>query len=43
VAWTGIIGFTFLSIFTVWSTFVPVLYSVAFYFFGMIGGLLALA
>jgi hypothetical protein len=42
-AWIGIIGFTFLSVFTIWSTFVPVLYLVAFYFFGMIGGLLALA
>jgi len=41
-AWIGIIGFTFLSIFTIWSTFIPVLYYVAFYFFGMIGGLLAL-
>jgi hypothetical protein len=42
-AWIGIIGFTFLSVFTIWSTFVPVLYLVAFYFFGMVGGLLALA
>lgn len=41
-AWIGIIGFTFLSVFTIWATFVPVLYYVAFYFFGMIGGLLAL-
>jgi hypothetical protein len=41
-AWVGIIGFTFLSVFTIWSTFVPILYSVAFYVFGMIGGLLAL-
>src|SRR5574342_87742 len=41
-AWIGIIGFTFLSIFTIWSTFVPVLYLVAFYFFGMIGGTLVL-
>lgn len=39
----GILGFTFLSIFTIWSTFVSGLYFVAFYFFGMIGGLLALA
>jgi hypothetical protein len=42
-AWIGIVGFTFLSIFTIWATFVPVLYEVAFYGFGMIGGLLALA
>jgi hypothetical protein len=42
-AWVGMIGFTFLSIFTIWATFVPVLYNVAFYVFGMIGGLLALA
>jgi hypothetical protein len=42
-AWVGIVGFTFLSIFTIWATFVPVLYAVAFYGFGMIGGLLALA
>jgi hypothetical protein len=41
-AWVGIVGFTFLSIFTVWATFIPVLYEVAFYGFGMIGGLLAL-
>jgi hypothetical protein len=42
-AWIGVIGFTFLSIFTIWATFVPVLYAIAFYVFGMIGGLLALA
>lgn len=42
-AWIGIIGFTFLSVFTILATFVPVLYHVAFYGFGMIGGLLALA
>jgi hypothetical protein len=42
-AWIGLIGFTFLSVFTIWATFVPVLYYIAFYFFGMIGGLLALA
>jgi hypothetical protein len=41
-AWIGLIGFTFLSVFTIWATFIPVLYAVAFYFFGMIGGLLAL-
>jgi hypothetical protein len=42
-AWVGMIGFTFLSVFTIWATFVPVLYEVAFYVFGMIGGMLALA
>jgi len=41
-AWAGIIGFTFLSVFTVLATFVPSLYWIAFYVFGMIGGLLAL-
>jgi hypothetical protein len=42
-AWIGIVGFTFLSIFTILATFVPALYFVAYYFFAMIGGLLALA
>lgn len=42
-AWIGIIGFSFLSIFTVLATFFPSLYYIAFYFFGSIGGLLALA
>jgi hypothetical protein len=41
-AWIGIIGFSFLSLFTVLATFVPSLYLVAFYLFGMIGGLFAL-
>ena len=41
--WIGIVGFTSLSIFTIWATFIPILYGVAFYLFGMIGGLLALA
>lgn len=41
-AWVGMIGFTFLSIFIIWATFVTVLYDIAFYLFGMIGGLLAL-
>jgi hypothetical protein len=40
--WIGIIGFTFLSLFTILATFVPALYTIAFYFFGSIGGLLAL-
>lgn len=42
-AWIGIIGFTLLSIFTVWATFIPALYAVAFYGFGMVGGLFVLA
>lgn len=42
-AWIGITGFTSLSVFTVLSTFVPALYYITFYVFGMIGGLLALA
>jgi hypothetical protein len=42
-AWIGIIGFSFLSIFIIWATFVPVFYNIAFYFFGLIGGLLALS
>jgi hypothetical protein len=42
-AWIGIVGFTFLSIFTIWAIFIPILYAVAFYGFGMSGGLLALA
>ena len=41
-AWVGLIGFTFLSLFTICATFVPSLYTIAFYFFGSIGGLLAL-
>jgi len=41
-AWIGIAGFSFLSIFTILATFVPALYVLAFYFFGSIGGLLAL-
>jgi hypothetical protein len=40
--WIGIIGFTFLSFFTICATFIPALYSIAFYGFASIGGLLAL-
>jgi hypothetical protein len=43
VAWIGLVGFSLLSVFTIWATFVPVGYTVAFYGFGMTGGLLALA
>ena len=42
-AWIGIVGFTFLSLFTILATFVPALYTIAYYGFGAIGGLLALA
>ena len=38
----GIVGFTFLSLFTILATFVPALYTFAFYIFGSLGGLLAL-
>ncbi len=41
-AWVGIVGFTFLSLFTTVATFVPALYFFAFYFVATIGGLLAL-
>lgn len=41
-AWIGIVGFTFLSLFTIFATFVPALYTIAFYVFGSIGGILAL-
>lgn len=41
-SWIGLVGFTCLSLFTILATFVPALYFVAFYFFAMIGGLLAL-
>jgi hypothetical protein len=42
-AWIGIVGFTFLSLFTIIATFVPALYAFAFYFLGSIGGFLALS
>ena len=42
-AWIGIVGFTFLSLFTIIATFIPVLYQVAFYFLASIGGILALS
>jgi len=42
-AWIGVVGFTFLSLFTIIATFIPALYSFAFYFLGSIGGLLALS
>ena len=41
-AWIGIIGFMFLSFFTICATFIPALYTLAFYGFVSIGGLLAL-
>lgn len=42
-AWIGIVGFIFLSLFTIIATFIPSLYEVAFYFFASIGGILALS
>lgn len=42
-AWIGLIGFSLLTVFTIWATFVPVFYVVAFYGFGMVGGLFVLA
>jgi hypothetical protein len=42
-AWIGIIGFTFLSLFTLIATFIPSLYELAFDFFALIGGILALS
>lgn len=42
-AWIGLVGFSFLSLFTIIATFIPALYSFAFYFLGSIGGLLALS
>ena len=42
-AWIGIVGFTFLSLFTIIATFIPALYQLAFYLLGSMGGLLALS
>jgi len=42
-AWIGIVGFTFLSLFTVIATFIPALHQVAFYFLASPGGILALS
>jgi len=42
-AWIGLVGFTFLSLFTILATFKPELYFITFYGFGMTGGMLALA
>lgn len=41
-AWIGIIGFTFLCLFTILATFLPSLYTFAFYGIAPIGGILAL-
>jgi len=41
-AWIGLVGFTFLSLFTIIATFVPALYTFAFYVLGSLGGILAL-
>jgi hypothetical protein len=42
-AWIGIVGFAFLSLFTIVATFIPALYEVAFNFFASVGGILALS
>ncbi|HPG40229.1 MAG TPA: hypothetical protein PLP19_14735 [bacterium] len=42
-AWIGLVGFAFLSLFTILATFKPELYIITFYGFGMTGGMLALA
>jgi hypothetical protein len=42
-AWIGIVGFTFLCLFTIIATFILPLYEVAFYFLASIGGILALS
>lgn len=36
-AWVGILGFTFLSIFTIWTTFIPVFFDAAM-IFALVGG-----
>ncbi len=41
-AWIGIVGFSFLTLFTIFATFIPSLYTFSFYFLGSIGGILAL-
>jgi hypothetical protein len=41
-AWIGLVGMTFLMIFTFLAVFVQAAYIVTFYLFGMVGGLLAL-
>lgn len=41
-AYTGILGFSLLSIFTIWSTFVPILFDVAM-ILALVGGLSSLA
>ncbi len=42
-AWAGIVGFSFLTFFTVIATFIHSWYIFAFYFFGGLGGVLALS
>lgn len=42
-AWVGIVGFTFLALFTVIATFVRSWYVFAFYVLGGVGGILALS
>lgn len=40
-AYTGILGCVFLSICTIWATFIPVLYEISM-IFGLLGGLIML-
>jgi hypothetical protein len=42
-AWSGIVGFTCLALFTTIATFIPALYQFAFNFLASIGGILALS
>jgi hypothetical protein len=42
-AWIGLLGFTFLSLFTIIATFIPALYQFAFYYLASLGGILALS
>ncbi len=41
-SWIGMSGFTFLSLFTICATFIPPLYTLAFYGFASMGGVLVL-
>lgn len=41
-AWIGIAGFTLVSLFTVTATFLPGIYSISYYGFGAVGGLLTI-
>jgi hypothetical protein len=43
IGWIGLVGFSSLMVFTILATFVSAMYEIAFYGFGMVGGLFALA